>query len=200
MQDSENIETYTYIYLDLTNMILSYLVLSGTPSRTSFSYFLNKNDENIDFDCVAITTKDVIQNLAKKNILGTIKYSYCNPKECVTKNIPGINNHLLDSLNADKSVITVSLRPPRSKSITDKIQDIFNLKDGLEKEHGKNLQSLTMNAKDYDEETINYNLLDYKFASYTYISMLSLKTENDFFDIITKEYKKIKKTLENFIQ
>lgn len=200
LQDSENIETYTYIYIDLTNMILSYLVLSGTPSRTSFSYFLNENDENIVFDCVPITTKDVIKNLAKKNVLGTIKYSYCNPKECVIENIPGINKQLLSSLNADKSVITVSLRPPRSKSITNKIQDIFNLKDELLKEHGQNLQSLTMNAKDYDEETINYNLLDYKFARYTYISMLSLKTEHDFFDIITQEYKKIKNTLEDFIQ
>ena len=125
LQDGESIESYTYLHLDLSNMILSYLVLSGTPSRTSFSYFLNEAIEEIDFECVPITTEDVLKRLATKSIFGTIEYSYCNPKESVTYDVPGINKRFLTSLNADKTVITVSLRPKKSKSITKTIKDIF---------------------------------------------------------------------------
>jgi len=105
----------------------------------------------------------------------------------------------LSSLEANKTVITVSLRPSRSKSITKDIKSIFNIKKELQEKHGSNLKSLRMNAKDIDEEAINYNLLDYKFASYTYISMISLKTEEDFYKIITNEYKKMENVLKNYI-
>lgn len=200
LEDNENIESYTYLHLDLNNMILSYLVLSGTPSKTSFSYFINGMVEGVNFECVPITTEDVLKNLAGKSILGTIEFSYCNPKENVMKNIPGLDKKSLENLNADKTMVTVSLRPPRSKSITDKIKHILTIKENLIKEHGENLKSLRMNARDYEEETINYNLLDYKFASYTLISMILIKTEEDFYDIISNEYKKMKKVLEDFIK
>ena len=87
-----------------------------------------------------------------------------------------------------------------STKSTYRLYIIFNIKEELIQTHGENLKSLKMNAKDYDEEAINYNLLDYKFASFVYISMLSLKTEEDFYNIITDEYKKIQKILEEFIQ
>lgn len=200
LHDSENIEAYTYLYLDLTNLILSYLVLSGSPSRTSFSSFINQTMDNIVFECVPITTDDVLERLANKEVLGTIEYAYCNPKENITKDIPGIDRKFLESLNAEKTVITVSLRPARSKSITNKIKNIFGIKNELMQTHGENLKSLRMNAKNHEEEAINYNLLDYNFASYAYISMLAIKTEEDFYNIITKEYKKMKSVLEDFTQ
>ena len=197
--DSETIEAYTYLYLDLTNMILSYLVLSGTPSRTSFSYFLDDICEGIKFECVPVATDDVIRSLAQKSILGTIEFSYCTPNLDALNDVPGIDKDYLSSLEANKTVITVSLRPSRSKSITKDIKSIFNIKKELQEKHGSNLKSLRMNAKDIDEEAINYNLLDYKFASYTYISMISLKTEEDLYKIITNEYKKMVNVLKNYI-
>lgn len=200
LQDNENIESFTYLYLDLSNMILSYLVLSGTPSKTIFSNFINDMIDNVEFVCVPITTDDVIKKLASKSILGTIEFSYCNPKNDIIKDIPGINKNDLKSLNADKSVITVSLRPARSKSITHRITDIFNIKKALEDEHGENLKSLKLNAKNEDEEMINYNLLDYKFSTYTYIDMLLLNTADDFYKIILREYNNMKSTLEDYVQ
>lgn len=200
LQDNENIESYTYLYLDFSNMILSYLVLSGTPSKTIFSNFINDMIDNVEFTCVPITTDDVIRKLASKSTLGTIEFSYCNPKNEVIKDIPGINKRSLQNLNTDKSVITVSLRPARSKSITHRIEDIFNIKEILISEHGDNLKSLKLNAKNEEEEMINYNLLDYKFSTYTYIDMLLLNTADDFYKIIIREYNNMKNTLEDYIQ
>lgn len=200
LHDNENIEAYTYLYLDLTNMILTYLVLSGSPSKTCFSNFINQMINNVVFECIPITTDNVLEKLAKKEVLGTIEYSYCNPKENITKDIPGIDKKFLSSLNAAKTVIKVSLRPAKSKSITNRIKDISDIKQELLHRHGNNLKSLKMNAKDYDEETISYDLLDYNFATYTYISMLEIKTEEDFYEILTKEYKNKKSVLENFVQ
>lgn len=198
LQENESIESYTYLYLDLNNMILSYLLLSGTPSKTAFANFINGEIENVEFECVPIATNDVLKRLASKSVLGTINYSYCNPKENITKDIPGIDKELLSDLNTQKTVIAVSLRPPRSKSITKKVEDILKIKEYLMKEHESNLKSLNMNAKDEDEEAVNYNLLDYHFTTFTYISMLSLKTEKDFLEIIEHEYKKNKRILEDF--
>ena len=200
MDNGETIETYTYLFVDFENCIMSFLMLSGAPSRVVFEKYLNSIDQTITFDCTPITTNNILEKIINKSILGTIQYSYCNPKENVLKDIPGVTDTVLDSLNINKSTISVSLAPPRNKSLTRRVAELLRLKDDLEQLHNNDLKKISINARDEDETMVTYNLLDYKFNSYVSIQMINTLTENDFKKIIIKAYNKQKNDLCNYIR
>lgn len=195
----ETIEAYTYLFMDFEKCVMSFLNLSGAPSRIIFENYLNSIDESIVFDCTPITTNKILEKIINKSILGTIEYSYCNPKENVLKDIPGVTDSVLDSLNVDKSTISVSLRPPRKKSLLKRLQELVRIKDDLEQIHGDELKKITINARDEDEAMVTYNLLDYKFNSYAYFDMINTLNENDFKEIIIKTFNEQKDDLYMYI-
>ncbi|WP_296878577.1 hypothetical protein [Thomasclavelia sp.] len=200
LDNGETIETYTYLYVDFENCIMSFLMLSGAPSRVVFEKYLNSIDQTITFDCTPITTNNILEKIINKSILGTIQYSYCNPKENVLKDIPGVTDTVLDSLNINKSTISVSLAPPRNKSLTRRAAELLKIKDDLEQLHNNDLKKISINARDEDETMVTYNLLDYKFNSYVSIQMINTLNENDFKKIIIHAYNKQKKDLCNHIR
>ncbi|OUP69723.1 hypothetical protein B5F09_14250 [Erysipelatoclostridium sp. An173] len=200
LDNGETIETYTYLFVDFENCIMSFLMLSGAPSRVVFEKYLNSIDQTITFDCTPITTDNILEKIINKSILGTIQYSYCNPKENVLRDIPGVTDTVLDSLNINKSTITVSLAPPRNKSLTRRAAELLKLKDDLEQLHNNDLKKISINARDEDETMVTYNLLDYKFNSYVSIQMINTLNENDFKKIIIQAYNKQKNDLRNHIR
>lgn len=195
----ETIEAYTYLYVDFENCIMSFLSLSGAPSRTVFERYLNSIDQTVLFDCVPITTNKILEKIINKSILGTIEYSYCTPKENVLKDIPGVTDNVLDSFDVQKGTVSVSLAPPRKKSIAKNLQKLLRFKDDLEQKHGDDLKKITINARDEDEAMVTYNLLDYKFNSYAYFDMISTLDENKFKEIILRTYKEHKDDLLDYI-
>ena len=200
LDTGETIETYTYLFVDFENCIMSFLMLSGAPSRIVFEKYLNSLDQTITFDCTPITTNNILEKIINKSILGTIQYSYCNPKENVLKDIPGVTDNVLDALNINRSTITVSLAPPRKKSLAKRLSELLKLKDDLEQTHGDDLKKISINARDEDEEMVTYNLLDYKFNSYVFIDMINTLNEEDFKKIIISAYFRQKKDLCSYIR
>ena len=201
LDQRETIEAYTYLYVDFENCIMSFLNLSGAPSRTIFEKYLNSINQTVRFDCVPITTNKILEKIINKSILGTIEYSYCTPKENVLKDIPGVTDNVLDSFNIQKGIVSVSLAPPRKKTIAKQknLQNLLRFKDDLEQKHGDDLKKITINARDEDEAMVTYNLLDYKFNSYAYFDMISTLDENKFKEIILKTYKEHKNDLLDYI-
>lgn len=198
--DNENIESFTYLYLDLTNMILSYLVLSGSPSRVAFNTFLNVvKDDSYKFECVPITTTDVLKRLAQKRVLGAIEFSYCTPKETPLENVPGVGDFDLSELNTDKTVVKVRLVPPRLKSITKTVEIIEKLKNNLMNYHKDDLKGIKLNARDEEEQTMTYDLLDYKFSKWISISNVSTTSEVEFKQLICNTYESEKSSLEEMV-
>lgn len=201
LDQRETIEAYTYLYVDFENCIMSFLNLSGAPSRTIFEKYLNSINQTVRFDCVPITTNKILEKIINKSILGTIEYSYCTPKENVLKDIPGVTDNVLDSFDIQKGIVSVSLAPPRKKTIAKQknLQNLLRFKDDLEQKHGDDLKKITINARDEDEAMVTYNLLDYKFNSYAYFDMISTLDENKFKEIILKTYKEHKNDLLDYI-
>lgn len=199
LDNKETIEAYTYLLIDFEKCVMSFLNLSGAPSRIVFEKYLNSIDKSIVFDCTPITTNKILEKIINKSILGTIEYTYCNPKNNVLKDIPGVTDTVLDSLNVDKSTISVSLRPPRKKSLLKRLQELVRIKDDLEQIHGDELKKITINARDEDEAMVTYNLLDYKFNSYAYFDMINTLNEKDFKKIIIKTFDEQKDDLYRYI-
>lgn len=200
LDQKETIEAYTYLFLDFEKCVMAFLNLSGAPTRIVFEKYLNSIDQFILFDCTPITTNKILEKVINKDILGTIEYSYCNPKNDVLKDIPGVTDTVLDSLNVDKSTISVSLRPPRKKSLLKRLQELVRIKDDLEQIHGDELKKITINARDEDEVMVTYNLLDYKFNSYAYFDMIDTLNEKDFKQIIIKTFNEQKDDLYRYIK
>lgn len=199
LEKRETIEAYTYLFVDFENCVMSFLNLSGAPSRVVFEKYLNSIEQTILLNCTPITTNKILEKIINKSILGTIEYSYCTPKENVLKDIPGVSDSVLDSFNINKSTISVSLAPPRSKSIAKRMKELLRLKDDLEQNHGDDLKRISLNARDEDETMVTYNLLDYKFNSYAYFDMISTLNEKNFKEIILKTYKEHKADLSSYI-
>ena len=82
----------------------------------------------------------------------------------------------------------------------EKLISDFKLSEEIVNELKELSQKISFIAKNEEEEMINYNLLDYKFSTYTYIDMLLLNTADDFYKIIIREYNNMKNTLEDYIQ
>lgn len=200
LNKKETIEAYTYLYIDFENSVMSFLSLPSAPNRIVFEKYLNSIDEDVSFECNPIVTSEILEKIINKSILGTIQYRYCPPAGEVLKDIPGVTDGVLDSLNISKTTISVSLSPPKKKSVAKKLKELLRLKDDLEQIHGEDLKGMTLNARDEEEEMISYNLLDYKFNSYTYINMIYTLNENDFKDIILKSYSEQKEALSIYVK
>ena len=196
---SETIETYTYLYIDFNHCIMSFLNISGAPSRVVFNKYLNNLNEDISFDCLPISTKNILEMIGNKSVLGAIEYSYCKPKESVLYDIPGITDGIIGDSNVRKATINVRLTPPKNKSLFSRITDILNVKNDLQQAHGDNLIKLTIKARDEGEEMAEYNLMDYKFNSYVMIDMDNALDIKNFKRSILEAYNQEKSYLRRYI-
>lgn len=165
--DDQEIEIFTYLLLDRTNFIISYLREQSAPDIQKLGSVLTQvyKEEEIFGEISSITIEDALPIISKKHQVGTINYKISIPPEggkYFTQEYTGLSEKEYDMLTNQKSIDF------DIKLVVDRNKDAFNDgRNGFEKVIKKisNFASnIKVKAKNDDEYMQEYNIVDSLFT------------------------------------
>lgn len=156
----KQLEIFTYLLIDRTNYIISYLREQSAPSIQRLTCLIDNNfqDENLFGEISSIAIDDAIPLLKRKDIIGTINYKMSIPSdEKLNIDTLGLSEKQYDMLDNLKTVdIEIKLVAERNKDIMrdkNKIGEFFS--DIISFAKG-----IRVKAKNKDEYMQTYNIVD----------------------------------------
>ena len=166
MSDTQTLELYTYFLTDFTTGIISYIGIGGIPKISAIRglYDTNLYEEGITSRVSAIMTKDILQMVARKQVISLIEMTVSVPSDQVLNSIISDGNQFDALRNIKSHTMTFKLVAEKSKNIfsnSSKLSELFNM--AIDK-FGDKMQKFTVRAKDQGEDTQPYNLLSYCFT------------------------------------
>lgn len=204
VKPEQTLETFTYFYIDLSNMIISILGIGGAPRVSVFKYILNNYylAKNIRFETSAILSKDIVSIISNKDVISKVEFTYATPSNSICAEDLKLDESEFKSAAKKKYMkqqVTISTR--EKHGIYGKLPN--GIKSWYSKtvdEYGEQLSKFQVSARNYDEKTNYYNLLEYSFTESVEIEDIEKYKENDFKETIIKVYTYKKKELENNLQ
>ncbi|MFJ7681643.1 hypothetical protein [Peribacillus butanolivorans] len=191
--NTQDLEVFTYLLIDRSNYLISYLKEQSAPSISVLSSLIDNvygSTQSLFGEVSSIMIEDAIPILKKKDTIGSISYKVAVPStEKINIDTLGLSEKDFEMLQNQKSVqFEVKLVAERNKSA---IEDPNKLEQFLKKIMNKT-QKIKVSAKDTDEYMQTYNI----------VGSIITKREKFEFDkdstnIESEIEKKLKKTYEN---
>lgn len=168
LKNNQRIELYTYCQINFDTGIVSYICISSAPRISAlkllFSKYISEN-ERIKASFPSIISKDIVQKLSNKNLIGRVELSIVVPSDEVLKDFIPDNMHAFDSLNNVKTrTVTYSIVADRNKNIFDETSFFEPFITTIKSKYENNLKSLKVGAKNYKENMETYDLLNTEFT------------------------------------
>jgi len=168
MTATQLLELYTYCLIDFGTGIVSYIGINGAPRISAVRGLFDKfllHEENIFAKLAAIMTNDILQALVRKNIISKLSLTVAVPTDEVLSNTIGLSANDFDALkNVKTRTATYKLVATRNKNIFQSSGKLAELIAAIKTKFGNNLKGLTVNAKNFDESSQTYDLLQYNFT------------------------------------
>ena len=177
MTETQLLELFTFALIDFETSIISYIGINGAPKITAIKLLFNNNllkEENIHTELSAIVTNDVIKVLSKKSKITKLSVSVEIPSDTILSEKLGVNEHLFKN----NSSIGIWL-------------------SNLQQKYGENILRLKANAKNEDESSQEYDLLESYFTKTVIVGDgdSSFLTAEDFKSVLLNTYKGNKEDL-----
>ena len=193
MRESQLLELYTFCLIDFESGIVSYIGINGAPKisavRNLFDQTL-KPGENTSAHLAAIMTDDILQVLVRKHIISKVSVTVAVPEDQILSDI-GLDIENFDAIrNVRTKTATYKLVGRRNKNIFTSSSKLAEMIAAIKIKFGDNLQGLTANAKDYNEKSQTYDLLQYNFTKTVVLGREDegLLTLDDFKDALVNTY------------
>ncbi|MFJ7993604.1 hypothetical protein ACIQY5_15685 [Peribacillus frigoritolerans] len=191
--NTQDLEVFTYLLIDRSNYLISYLKEQSAPSISVLSSLIDNvygSTQSLFGEVSSIMIEDAIPILKKKDTIGAISYKVAVPStEKINIDALGLSEKDFEMLQNQKSVqFEVKLVAERNKSA---IEDPNKLEQFLKKIM-KKTEKIKVSAKDTNEYMQTYNI----------VGSIITKREKFEFDkdstnIESEIEKKLKKTYEN---
>ncbi|MBT2614142.1 MULTISPECIES: hypothetical protein [unclassified Bacillus (in: firmicutes)] len=191
--NTQDLEVFTYLLIDRSNYLISYLKEQSAPSISVLSSLIDNvygSTQSLFGEVSSIMIEDAIPILKKKDTIGSISYKVAVPStEKINIDALGLSEKDFEMLQNQKSVqFEVKLVAERNKSA---IEDPNKLEQFLKKIM-KKTEKIKVSAKDTSEYMQTYNI----------VGSIMTKREKFEFDkdstnIESEIEKKLKKTYEN---
>lgn len=194
MSSTQLLELFTFCLIDFKTGIVSYIGINGAPRisaiRSLFDNYLIK-EQNIHTSLAAIIASDIVDIIAKKNIISKISVTYAVPSDEVLSDIMGLKEKDFDNLhNVKTRTASYNITANRNKKVFKNSWEIKRLLALIKEAHGDNLKSFSVNAKNYKERSQPYDLLQYSFTKT--VDLLgenhTIIQENDFIRALKQTY------------
>ena len=167
MKESQLLELYTFCLIDFETGIVSYIGINGAPRISAIRNLFDQGidrEENVSAHLAAIMTNDILQVLVKKHIISKISVTVAVPEDQILSDI-GLDRESFDSIrNIKTRMVTYKLVGRRNKNIFTSSNKLAELIANIKAKHGDNLKGLTANAKDANEKSQAYDMLQYNFT------------------------------------
>ena len=207
MQRNQLLETYTYTLIDLGTGVISYIGINGAPRISALKELFNlpfKATDHTTAYVSSILSEDIIKQITKKDIIGSITVSIALPTDTVLEESVGVSKRLFEGArNIKRETKTYQIVAKQKKSLFDKGSQLAKIFSGAQKRYGDDLVQFTVRAKDYDEQGQDYNLLKYHFTKKT---ALKADKDHNLLDAVTfktaleRTYKESYKELVDYIR
>ena len=201
MRDSQLLELYTFCLIDFKTGIISYLGFNGAPRISAIrNMFYNSlyKERKIRAVFAAILTDDIIEQLVRKSIISKISVTVAVPSDEVLSSSMGLDAASFDALrNVKTRTATYNITGKRNKNIFESSSKLAELIADLRSKFGDNIQALSARAKDHDEKSQNYDLLQYNFTKTVSLGDVdsSILGVDDFREALTTTYETYKDEL-----
>ena len=193
MRENQLLELYTFCLIDFETGIVSYIGINGAPRisaiRNLFDQSIN-HEENISAHLAAIMTNDILQVLIHKHIVSKISVTVAVPEDKILSDI-GLDRESFDSIrNVRTRTVTYKIVGRRNKNIFASSSKLAETVALIKMKYGDNLTGLSANAKDPNEKSQSYDLLQYNFTKTVVLGKddTGLLTLDDFKTALTQTY------------
>ena len=167
MTSNQLLELYTFFLIDFKTGIVSYISISGNPSISAIKNFFQKNYDRhkIVAHLAAITTDNILQTLLNKKIISKIRLTVAVPSSDFLSEQLGLDiNDFYELDNVKTRTTTYNIVANRNKNIFHTPNKASDFIQSIKDKFGKNLKGLQVNAKDLDESSQSYDLLQYRYT------------------------------------
>ena len=169
MRDSQLLELFTFCLIDFETGIVSYIGINGAPRISAIrNMFYNSlyKERKIRTILAAILTDDILERLVRKSIISKISVTVTVPSDEVLSHSMGLGAASFDALrNVKTRTATYNITGKRNKNIFDSSGKLAELVADIQSKFGDdNIKALSVRAKDFDEKSQQYDLLQYNFT------------------------------------
>lgn len=200
MTESQLLELYTFCLIDFETGIVSYIGINGAPRisaiRTLFEQAA-KEGEKVTAHLAAIMTKDILDVLVRKHIISKISVTVAIPVDQILSDM-GLDRSSFDDIrNIRTRTATYKIVGRRNKNIFSSSGKLAELIASIKMKYGDNLKGLSANARDEDEKSQAYDLLQYNFTKTVILGNAdsALLTLDDFREALVQTYDTYKEEL-----
>lgn len=192
MTSDQLLELFTFCLIDFETGIISYIGINGAPKLSAIKGLFNNflaETEHIFSDLAAILTSDVLNLLARKHTISKMSLTVAIPSDQVLNDI-GVDEDTFHEIGEFKTkTATYNLVAKRNKNIFESNNNLIDLVEKLKQKFGDNIVDLTVNAKDLDENSETYDVMQYNFTKTVILNENNKNlTTNDFKDALISTY------------
>lgn len=200
MTESQLLELYTFCLIDFETGIVSYIGINGAPRISAIRALFEqaaREGENITVHLAAIMTKDILDVLVRKHIISKISVTVAIPDDQILSDM-GLDRSSFDDIrNIRTRTATYKIVGRRNKNIFSSSGKLAELIASIKMKYGDNLKGLSANARDEDEKSQAYDLLQYNFTKTVILGNAdsTLLTLDDFRKALVQTYDTYKEEL-----
>jgi hypothetical protein len=192
MSPSQLLELYTFFLVDLETGILTYIGLNGPPKLSAIKQLFDDtlSEEMIRARLSVIMTDDILELLTKKDIISKITMSIAIPNDDLLGDVIGVSKKEFDILGDLKTkTVTLNLVANRNKNIFKSNRDLSSFVSSAREKYGERIKRINVNARNYNEGSQTYDLMQYNFTKKVIINPSDFgTTEIGLIEIMKKTY------------
>lgn len=200
MTENQLLELYTFCLIDFVTGIVSYIGINGAPRISAIRSLFDKSvepGENITTHLAAIMTKDILDVLVKKHIISKVSVTVAIPEDKILSDI-GLDQKSFDDIrNIKTRTATYKIVGRKNKNIFSSSGKLAELIASIKIKYGDNLKGLSVNARNENEKSQAYDLLQYNFTKTVILGNAdsTLLTLADFSEALVQTYDTYKEEL-----
>lgn len=205
MKENQLLELFTFALIDFQTGIISYIGINGAPKisavRALFDDNINSSNK-ITTNLAAIMTNDILNVLVRKRIISKISLTVAIPEDDILS-AQNIDMDTFDSLmNIKSQTATYNIVGRRNKNIFESSSKLAEFVAAIKMKYGNNLKKISANAKDDNEKSQVYDLMQYNFTKTVSLGYddCGLVFEDDFKEALINTYNTYKSELLRYIR
>lgn len=192
MSANQLLELYTFFMIDFDTGILSYIGLNGAPKLSAIKQLFDDvlSDRSIVAKLSVIMTDDVLGLLTRKDTISKITLSVAIPDDEILSEVVGLSKKDFDLLgNVKTKTVTIKLVANKNKNILKSSNELGTFIERIKERFGDSVQHINVNAKNSDEKTQTYDLMQYNFTKKVEISGINSGfSQNELIEILKTTY------------
>ena len=162
--DNQYLEMCTYAMIDFNKLIIAFISVQGAPTVSNIAKWFNINNDKTYARTSTVLTKDIIELLCKKNIIGKIAVQVSVPSDEMLSEMGMLWSNYGKNENIKSTLVTFDIRANKGNSLLGQSVHLKNAIQEIKAHFGEKLQKIYIKARNEGEPIKEYNLSSEHFV------------------------------------